>query len=90
MLVHTPARPALEKRPALWDFTRLATLRRRLLQRAGRLIRPQRKLTPSMAANPAVKDELLALLAGPGLPRINTLVLQRWPILRSGLNSGLS
>ena len=53
----------LEKRPALWDFVRLDTLRRRLLQRAGRLIRPQGQLTLSLSVNPAVRDELLHYLA---------------------------
>jgi hypothetical protein len=52
-------RPASQKRPALWDFARLNTLRCRLLQRAGRLIRPQGRLTLSMSANSAVQHELL-------------------------------
>lgn len=54
-----PVRPTLEKRPALWEFTKLDTLRRRLLQRAGRLIRPQGRLTLSMSANPVVQAEML-------------------------------
>ncbi len=62
MIAHPPSRATLEKRPALWDFTRLHTLRRRLIQRAGRLIRPQEQLTLSMSANPAVRDELLHYL----------------------------
>ncbi|MGH8659750.1 MAG: IS1380-like element ISHoc1 family transposase, partial [Gammaproteobacteria bacterium] len=52
----------LEKRPPLWEFTRLDTLRRRLIQRAGRLIRPHGQLTLSMAVNPTVRDELLHYL----------------------------
>jgi hypothetical protein len=55
-------RPASQKRPALWDFARLNTLRCRLLQRAGRLIRPQGRLTLSMSANSAVQHELLHYL----------------------------
>ena len=53
---------ASQKRPALWDFARLNTLRCRLIQRAGRLIRPQGRLTLSMSANSAVQHELLHYL----------------------------
>ncbi|MGH8469238.1 MAG: transposase [Gammaproteobacteria bacterium] len=63
MIVHPPSRITLEKRPALWDFARLDTLRRRLIQRAGRLIRPHGQLTLSMSANQAVQEELLHCLA---------------------------
>lgn len=59
----TPAtREITEKRPALWPFATIATLRNRLIQRAGRLIRPQGKLTLSMSANDAVKTEILEAL----------------------------
>jgi len=63
MIAHPPSRMTLEKRPALWDFARLDTLRCRLIQRAGRLIRPQGQLTLSMSANQAVREELLHYLA---------------------------
>ena len=63
MIAHPPSRTTLEKRPALWAFVRLDTLRRRLIQRAGRLIRPQGQLTLSMSANQAVQEELLHCLA---------------------------
>ena len=62
MIAHPPTRIMLEKRPALWDFVRLDTLRRRLIQRAGRLIRPQGQLTLSLSVNPVVRDELLHYL----------------------------
>ncbi len=62
MIAHPPSRTTLEKRPALWAFVRLDTLRRRLIQRAGRLIRPQGQLTLSLFVNPAVRDELLHYL----------------------------
>ncbi|MGH8524812.1 MAG: IS1380 family transposase [Gammaproteobacteria bacterium] len=62
MIAHPPSRTTLEKRPPLWEFTRLDTLRRRLIQRAGRLIRPHGQLTLSMAVNPTVRDELLHYL----------------------------
>ncbi|MGH8490946.1 MAG: transposase [Gammaproteobacteria bacterium] len=63
MIAHPPSRPTLEKRPALWAFVRLDTLRRRIIQRAGRLIRPQGQLTLTMSANQAVQEELLHYLA---------------------------
>jgi len=62
MIAHPPSRRTMGKRPALWDFPRLDTLRRTLLQRAGRLIRPQGQLTLSMSANPTVKEQMLHYL----------------------------
>ncbi|MCK5805387.1 MAG: IS1380 family transposase [Lentisphaeria bacterium] len=47
------------KRPAAWTFETIATLRRRIIQRAGRILRPQGKLTLSMSANKAVQEDLL-------------------------------
>lgn len=58
-----PARSTQSKRPALWKFEELGTLRRRMIQRAGRLIRPQGKLTLSMSANKAIENELLQTLS---------------------------
>jgi hypothetical protein len=62
--MHTspPARTTIAKRAALWPFQKLNTLRRNLLQRAGRLIRPQGKLVLSMNANAAVEQELMHFL----------------------------
>jgi len=62
MIAHPPSRATLEKRPAFWAFERLDTFRRRILQRAGPLIRPQGQLTLSMSANPAAQEELLHYL----------------------------
>jgi hypothetical protein len=62
MIAYPPARSTLEKRPSLWAFLGLDTLRRQLIQRAGRLIRPQGKLTLSMPANAAVQNDLLHYL----------------------------
>ena len=59
MRTMTPERGTEQKRPALWPFASIATIRRRIIQRAGRLIYPQGKLTLSMSANEAVKNELL-------------------------------
>lgn len=62
MIADPPVRSTLQKRPALWDFQRLDTLRRHILQRAGRLIRPQGKLTLSLSPNGAVQNKLLHYL----------------------------
>jgi hypothetical protein len=40
----------------------LKTIRERIVQRAGRLIRPQGQLTLSMSANASAQDELLQIL----------------------------
>ena len=50
------------KRVLLWQFEQLGTLRRKLIQRAGWLTKPQGKLTLTMSANPTVKSELLQYL----------------------------
>ena len=63
MLVRVPERSTQQKRPALWEFEQLDTLRRRIIQRAGRLIRPKGKLTLSMAANETTQNEMLQILS---------------------------
>lgn len=61
---HTqPLRNTTAKRPPLWHFARLDTLRKTIIQRAGRLIRPQGQLTLSMPTNSWVREELLTYLA---------------------------
>ena len=55
-------RHTTERRMPLWRFMQLGTLRRKLIQRAGRLTRPQGKLTLTMSANRATKTELLHYL----------------------------
>lgn len=62
MVANNRQRGTTEKRAPLWQFIQLGTLRRKLIQRAGRLTRPQRKLTLTMSANPTVKSELLQYL----------------------------
>ena len=62
MMADTQQRHTTEKRAPLWRFEQLGTLRRKLIQRAGRLTKPQRALTLTMSANPAVKSELLHYL----------------------------
>jgi len=62
MMTRQALRVTQEKRPALWQFEQLSTLRQRIIQRAGRLIRPQGRLTLSMSANSTVQSELLHYL----------------------------
>ena len=50
------------KRPALWKFSKIGTLRKQIIQRAGRLIRPQGILTLSMANDPVVEEAILSYL----------------------------
>jgi 16S rRNA C967 or C1407 C5-methylase (RsmB/RsmF family) len=62
MMTRPAQRTIQEKRTALWQFEQLATLQQRIIQRAGRLIRPQGRLTLSMSANSAAQNELLQYL----------------------------
>jgi len=62
MLSKPSAPRSLAKRPSTWTFEKLDTLRHRIIQRAGRLVRPQGKLTLTMSANQAVKNDLLHYL----------------------------
>jgi hypothetical protein len=52
------------KRTPLWRFLELATLRHRLIQRAGRLTQPSGCLTLTLGGNETVKNELLRFLEG--------------------------
>jgi hypothetical protein len=45
-------------RAALWTFEKLDTIRHRLIQRAGRLTRPQGTLTLTMSANAAAREDV--------------------------------
>ena len=62
MLASTALPRALPKRPAAWRFERLDTLRHRIIQRAGRLTKPQGELTLTMSANHTVRKDLLHFL----------------------------
>lgn len=55
-------RNTTEKRATLWNFERIATIRRNILQKAGRLTRPKGMLTLTMNGNEAVKNQLLLYL----------------------------
>jgi hypothetical protein len=56
------ARGTTAKRAALWCFREIETLRRNLIQRAGRIIRPAGKVILSMNANEKLENELLQSL----------------------------
>ena len=62
MLAASTSFRARPKRPAAWNFNTLDTLRHRIIQRAGRLTRPQGKLTLTMSANTSVRKDLLHFL----------------------------
>ena len=56
------SRNTTEKRAALWVFEQLSTLRSTLIHRAGRLTRPQGRLTLTISANHWIKTHLLQTL----------------------------
>ena len=62
MMAHEKNRGTTEKRTALWEFTEANTLRKTLLQRAGRLTSPGGMLTLTMSGNLAVKEGVLLYL----------------------------
>ena len=62
MMTAAPSRRTTEKRTPLWAFERLHTFRAGLIQRAGRLTRPQGKLTLTIGAGHRIKNRLLDLL----------------------------
>ena len=57
------SRGTTAKRAALWCFREIGTLRRTLIQRAGRIIRPAGKLVLSMNSNERLERELRHALA---------------------------
>lgn len=68
MLAHPPQRGTTGKRAALWAFEQLQTLRRNLIQRAGRLLRPAGRPVLSMNSNTDVESELLHYLDALEMP----------------------
>lgn len=62
MTTRPQQRSTTPKRSPLWKFEKLATIRHRLVQRAGRLIRPNGRQTLSLSANEALKADLLNYL----------------------------
>lgn len=59
MIAHTKQRSTTEKRSSLWVFKELNTIRKNIIQRAGRLTHPQGKLKLTMNANKKVQSEIL-------------------------------
>lgn len=55
-------RGTTEKRHPLWKFNELTTIRNHIIQRAGRLTKPQGKLTLTLSPNKATKKDLLYYL----------------------------
>lgn len=62
MAMKAPTERDVAKRPTLWVFERLDTVRRQIIQRAGRLIKPGGRLTLSMSANSAVRSMMTGYL----------------------------
>lgn len=63
MRIRPRKRLATAKRAALWPFREIETLRRTLIQRAGRILRPAGKLILSMNTNPKLEAQLRHALA---------------------------
>ena len=62
MRTETRSRGTTDNRAALWVFEQVDTVRKTLLQRAGRLTRPSGKLTLTISAAGMVKEKLLDML----------------------------
>lgn len=58
MMTSRKSRGTTEKRAPLWKFQDLATLRKNIFQRAGRITRPEGALTLTMSGNNAVRREI--------------------------------
>ena len=64
MSVYAADRKTTAKRAALWIFEEAGTLRHRLIQRAGRLTRPQGRLRLTLSGNEVTRKEYLRMLRG--------------------------
>ena len=62
MRVAKPSRGTTARRTVKWVFEELSTLRRNIIQRAGRLTRPQGKLTLTLPTNPSLKEDILRFM----------------------------
>lgn len=62
MQTSKPSRRTTEKRAPLWIFEKIDTVRRTLIQRAGRFTRPAGQLTLTISANTSIKNKLLHML----------------------------
>jgi hypothetical protein len=66
MIAEPPHRLTTEKRAPLWIFQELNTLRRHLIQRAGRFSWPQGRLTLTLSLSDTIKASLLHYLGALG------------------------
>ena len=57
-----PSRHTTAKRASLWVFERVDTIRKTLIQRAGRFTRPQNSLTLTISANQWLQNRFLRIL----------------------------
>ncbi len=62
MMISAPTRGTTAKRTPLWEFEELRTFRAGLIQRAGRLTRPQGILTLTISASQWIKNRLLGVM----------------------------
>jgi len=67
MMITPRNRGTTKKRAALWTFEKLGTIRSTIVQRAGRLTRPQGTLTLTISANHWIKKRLRRYLAALGI-----------------------
>ena len=56
-----PSRHTTAKRASLWVFEKVDTIRKTLIQRAGRLTRPQNSLTLTISANPWTEKRFMRI-----------------------------
>ena len=64
MIVRRTARPTTPKRAALWIFEEAASIRHKLIQRAGRLTRPHGRLRLTLSGNEITRKEMTHYLEG--------------------------
>ena len=62
MATSPPDRHTTQQRATLWVFEKLETVRRTVIQRAGRLTRPRGKLTLTISGGAVIKNRLLQTL----------------------------
>ena len=62
MRTQKQSRGTTDNRAGLWICETVATVRKTLLQRAGRLTRPSGKLTLTISAGGTLKEKLLGML----------------------------
>jgi hypothetical protein len=64
MAVRRTDRPTTPKRAALWIFEEAASIRHKLIQRAGRLTRPHGRLRLTLSGNEITRKEIMHYLEG--------------------------